>query len=207
MPLPKTLLKLLNRNKHAVTNNITFIDLCNNNKPELEKFLEVLARLTFAKSLNKPTRRFKKSEIIDSKLSDILNIKYVDEVAYDAIWNDKKISIKTEQELFQRVSKSTKQITMANLNGNNSEEKICNVEFDYLLLISTAQKGISVVDRDNVIMNLCGSQLKTQISFDKMKFIIEPSYKIKKYVVNDEKNNQIDCYIKECNNNIYNSFI
>ena len=183
-----------------------FYERCVAHREQLIEFLETTSRLTCAKNLNKPTRRFVKSEIMDDKLSEILEIDYVDEVAYDAVWNGKKISIKTEQKAFQPKTRTTSQLAMANLAGANSESKIANVEFDYLLIISTIQKGIALAEKKDVEMKLSGSQLKTQISFEKLKFIIEPDFKAKRIDLNQDQENKINEFIKQRNANIYNFF-
>jgi len=195
-----------NHSQTIILDDPAFYERCMSHKDQLKEFLETTARLTCAKNLNKPTRRFVKSEIMDDKLSEILEIDYVDEVAYDAIWNGKKISIKTEQKAFQPKTRTTSQLAMANLAGANSEAKIANVEFDYLLIISTIQKGIALAERKDVEMQLSGSQLKAQISFDKLKFIIEPDFKAKRIDLDQEQENKINEFIKQRNANIYNFF-
>jgi len=210
MDIIKKILHLNNKydfnNSHQLSDS-AFYDRCIDHQDSLKEFLEVTSRLTCAKNLNKPTRRFVKSEIMDDKLSEILEIDYVDEVAYDAIWNGKKISIKTEQKAFQPRSRTTSQLAIANLAGENSIHKSHNVEFDYLLIISTVQKGMALAERKDVEMILSGSQLKAQIPFDKMKFIVEPNFKAKRIELNEKQETQINNFIKKRNRDVYGLFV
>jgi len=174
-------------------------------KENTQKSLNYFFLLTSLSSLNRPSRRFLKAEIIDNEISLALGLTYVDAPGHDAIdpTTGLKYSIKSGQSLFQKTKNKTKQIALVNQHGKSDLSRKDNIDYDYLILVSTGQKGLGLVTKSNVFsfMKEKESQVKTEISFSDIIWIIEPQYNFSAKQ-NPENDRIVEEEISKLNNNL-----
>ena len=91
-----------------------------------------MRKVTYSDFLNTPDHRMNKGTIIGEKFCDVFNLQYGERIGYDASFNKKKISIKTQMNLCQKKAQKTKPIILANSLGDNNFDKTFNIDFDYL---------------------------------------------------------------------------
>lgn len=168
------------------------ITVLKSHEKEIIDYLNSIYKITASKFLNTPSMRFTKGCIVDFCLSQIVTeFEYVDEQYYDVIFNEYKISIKSEQKMFQKRLNKTKEIVISNLNGENTESKIDLIDFDYLLIVSTAQKGVAIARRSDIHMQLKNSQIVTEIPFENLHFVVYPDFKLRPPTISDEKERRL----------------
>jgi len=200
--IPKNINKIVNKivNKY---NNYIYKKITTNDyeilvehlnsipKDKVDEFCDWMRKVTYSDFLNTPDHRMNKGTIIGEKFCDVFNLQYGERIGYDASFNKKKISIKTQMNLCQKKAQKTKPIILANSLGDNNFDKTFNIDFDYLICIDSTQCGIFVALKENLNLgkdNCKASQTTISIPFKCMNVIKEPNYKL----ISDKSNENFE---------------
>tara|TARA_B110000211_G_C14056273_1_gene543511 strand:+ start:42 stop:635 length:594 start_codon:yes stop_codon:yes gene_type:complete len=152
---------------------------------------------SIGKSLNSPTRRWLKAELIDRSYSLAFNqLDYVDEKGYDWMYGKSRISGKSQAKMFGKRNEWTGQVKISNKYGDSC----CNEQmFDQIILTqSAAPFSIAVAQYSHVeeYFQYNDDGIVMQAPFDMLDFIVHPDEGI------DFKGLPITDYSKQIDNMI-----
>lgn len=149
---------------------------------------------SIGKEFNIPSWRFMKAELITRMLvSCFPELKYVDKKGYDALFNELRVSIKTQAGLFLKTKSETKEIAIKNTLGAKG---VFEKDFDILLMIQTKAPfamAISTFEEVDRVKKITSDQIKAKLNFDQIDFIV----KTNEITISEEE--KIDIYSKLSN--------
>ena len=131
---------------------------------------------SIGKSLNDPTRRWLKAELIDKTYSMCFDkLIYKDEKGYDWTYRDQRVSGKSQARMFQRRNETTAEVKISNTMGGDSYDSY--QMFDYIILTQTlAPFSIAVAKYEHVehYFTHTNDGIKMKAPFHMLDFIIHP---------------------------------
>ena len=159
-----------------------FVEYLKKNRSKCLKILQATHHI--GNSLNEPSDRFFKAEIIDKAYSTLLNeIHYVDQKGHDFLFRGIRISHKSAKDAFQIRNKTTSQLQIANTMGNNQGRNAkLQSDFDLLLITRTTSPFAIAVCTHSTVANYCHAttdQIIAQIPFTDLDFVIDITDQIK----------------------------
>ena len=131
---------------------------------------------SIGKSLNTPTKRWLKAELIDKSYSFAFNqLDYVDEVGYDWTYRNRRVSGKSMASMFGKRNKLTREVLISNSYGASYED-VPEMFDDIILTQSAAPYSIAVASFEDVkkYMWCCEDGIKMQAPFEALDFIVHP---------------------------------